>query len=104
MDMDLSEVTPFRRRVYEALLEVPEGEVITYKELGERIGCRSSQAIGQALKHNPFAKEIPCHRVVKSNLSLGGYFGESEGRLVEEKMQLLRSEGVHINDEGKIVR
>ncbi len=48
-------ITEFQRRVYLALLDVPKGQCITYKVLGERISCRSAQAIGQALRRNPFA-------------------------------------------------
>lgn len=81
-------ITEFQRRVYLELLNVPAGEVITYKELARRIGCRSAQAVGQALKRNPFAPEVPCHRVVGSNGSLTGYaFG------VEKKKELLAQEG-----------
>jgi methylated-DNA-[protein]-cysteine S-methyltransferase len=60
-------VTPFQVRVYEALLQVQKGRVTTYKELGAVIDCKSSQAIGQALKRNPFAPAVPCHRVVSTN-------------------------------------
>lgn len=48
-------ISEFQRRVYLALLDVPKGQCITYKALGERISCRSAQAIGQALRRNPFA-------------------------------------------------
>ena len=69
-------ITPFQRRVYIELLSIPAGTTITYGELAQRIGCRSAQAVGQALKRNPFAPEVPCHRVVAANGSLGGYFGQ----------------------------
>ena len=52
-----TKITPFQRRVYLALLDGPAGTTITYGELAKRIGCRSAQAIGQALRRNPFA---PC--------------------------------------------
>lgn len=74
------------------LLNVPAGATITYGELARRIGCRSAQAVGQALKHNPFAPEVPCHRVIAANGSLGGYFGEREGEMVERKRRLLNEE------------
>ena len=85
-------ITPFQRRVYMELLNVPAGATITYGELARRIGCRSAQAVGQALKHNPFAPEVPCHRVIAANGSLGGYFGEREGEMVERKRRLLNEE------------
>lgn len=90
--IDSSQITPFQRRVYLALLDVPRGTTITYGELARRIGCGSAQAIGQALKHNPFAPEVPCHRVVAADGSLGGYNGEREGEMIERKRKLLEEE------------
>lgn len=87
-----TEITPFQRRVYMELLNVPAGTTITYGELAQRIGCRSAQAVGQALKRNPFAPEVPCHRVVAANGSIGGYFGEREGEMIERKRRLLNEE------------
>jgi O6-methylguanine-DNA--protein-cysteine methyltransferase len=52
-------ITEFLRRVYLELLRVPRGKTITYGELARRIGCRSAQAVGQALKRNPFAPKCP---------------------------------------------
>ena len=85
-------ITEFQRRVYLALLEVPKGVTISYKELGERIGCRSAQAIGQALRRNPFAPDVPCHRVISSDGSIGGYMGHTMGEYVERKLELLKAE------------
>ena len=85
-------ITSFQRRVYLALLEVPAGETITYGELARRIGCRSAQAVGQALKRNPFAPDVPCHRVIAADGSLGGYNGRRDGEELERKRQLLNSE------------
>ena len=87
-----TEITTFQRRVYMELLNVPTGATITYGELARRIGCRSAQAVGQALKRNPFSPEVPCHRVIAANGSLGGYFGEREGEMIERKRQLLEKE------------
>lgn len=85
-------ITSFQRRVYLTLLEVPAGETITYGELARRIGCRSAQAVGQALKRNPFAPDVPCHRVIAADGSLGGYNGKRDGEELERKRQLLNSE------------
>lgn len=87
-----TEITPFQRRVYLALLDVPPGTTITYGELAKRIGCRSAQAIGQALRRNPFAPDVPCHRVVAADGSLGGYNGERDGEQIEYKRRLLEVE------------
>ena len=89
---ECTEITPFQRRVYMELLNVPAGVTITYGELARRIGCRSAQAVGQALKRNPFAPDVPCHRVVGANGSLGGYFGKREGDMIERKRRLLNEE------------
>lgn len=91
-------ITEFQRKVYLALLEVPRGEVVSYGELARRIGCRSAQAVGQALKKNPFAPEVPCHRVVSgdffsNNEALGGFHGQREGEMIARKRQLLEEEG-----------
>ncbi len=85
-------ITEFQRKVYLALLEVPRGETISYKDLGLRIGCRSAQAIGQALKRNPFAPEVPCHRVIASDGSIGGFHGQRDGEMIEKKIKLLEEE------------
>ena len=85
-------LTDFQRRVYLALLDIPQGTTITYGELARRIGCRSAQAVGQALRRNPFAPDVPCHRVVAADGSLGGYNGAREGAELERKRQLLESE------------
>lgn len=94
--------TPFQTRVYDACREIPAGKVCTYAELGRRIGCRSPRAIGQALKRNPFAPEVPCHRVIASDRSLGGFNGAREGVETERKRRLLTSEGVGFGEDGRV--
>lgn len=87
-----TDITEFQRRVYLELLRVPSGTTITYAELAQRIGCRSAQAVGQALRRNPFAPDVPCHRVVASDGSPGGYFGKTSGEMVARKTYLLEEE------------
>lgn len=84
----------FALRVYAALRKVPPGRVITYAALGRRIGCRSPQAIGQAVRANPFAPDVPCHRVIASDLSPGGFQGRTLGPALSKKLRLLAAEGV----------
>lgn len=88
-----TDISEFQRQVYLELLNVPAGTTITYGELARRIGCRSAQAVGQALKRNPFAPEVPCHRVVAADGSLGGYNGKRDGEQIERKRTLLKMEG-----------
>ena len=76
------------------MLNVPAGETITYAELARRVGCRSAQAIGQALKRNPFAPDVPCHRVIASDGSIGGYNGMRDGEQIDRKRELLESERI----------
>ena len=90
--LNSTHITDFQRRVYLELLNVPRGETITYGELARRIGCRSAQAIGQALRRNPFAPEVPCHRVIAADGSLCGFNGQREGEMIEKKRRLLEEE------------
>jgi methylated-DNA-[protein]-cysteine S-methyltransferase len=55
------------------------------------IGCRSAQAVGQALKKNPDAPRVPCHRVVSSDMRVGGFFGSLTD---PRKREMLEAEGV----------
>ena len=97
------EPTAFESKVYEALCRVPRGKVLTYKTLGEAVGCGSGQAIGNAMRRNPFAPEVPCHRVIPATLKLGGFMGDVIGEKIERKRKLLEAEGVRFDDGGKLV-
>ena len=88
------QVSDFARRVYAALCKIPPGHVITYAALGRRIGCRSPRSIGQALRANPFAPQVPCHRVIASDLSPGGFNGRTSGAALTKKLRLLAAEGI----------
>ena len=92
----MKEVSPFAARVYSALKNVPKGRVTTYQELAKAVDTRAYQAIGQVLRCNPFAPTVPCHRVVKSDGSLGGFAGQTSGKKIKEKITLLESEGVFV--------
>lgn len=90
-----NQVTPFQRKVYEALLKIPKGEVRTYAQVARAIGRpMAARAVGQAVKRNRWAPAIPCHRVVRSDGELGGY--SAPGGLAA-KRRLLAQEGVKIN-------
>jgi methylated-DNA-[protein]-cysteine S-methyltransferase len=95
----LRKPTKFEERVYSATLRIPSGRVTTYAQLAKEIGCRSPRAVGQALKRNPYAPEVPCHRVVRSDGSLGGYQGKEGNR---KKKRLLRQEGVRFKSDSQI--
>ena len=65
--------TLFQQRVWQALLSIPYGETVSYGELARMVGCKSAQAVGQAVGANPIALLIPCHRVIAAHGKLGGY-------------------------------
>ena len=90
--IDSKGISDFRLRVYLELLNVPRGSTITYGELARRIGCGSAQAVGQALRRNPFAPEIPCHRVVAADGSLCGFGGSRSAKALGRKAALLADE------------
>lgn len=87
-------VTPFQQRVYRAVSRIPEGKVATYRGVADFIGCGAPRAVGQALKVNPYAPQVPCHRVIATNLTLGGFQGELKGSAIQRKRCLLAREGV----------
>ena len=95
-------LTAFQREVFRLLLEVPRGFVTTYGRIATALGVKSAQAVGQALRHNPSAPQIPCHRVVLRTGELGGYGGDSTEVGVSKKQQMLRAEGVQFTPEGLI--
>lgn len=97
------EPTRFESKVYEALCRVPAGKVLTYKTLGQAVGCGSGQAIGNAMRRNPFAPEVPCHRVIPATLMLGGFMGDVIGESIERKRKLLEGEGVRFDGAGKLI-
>ena len=99
--LKMKKVTAFQEKVYETISEIPRGKVTTYKLVAEKIGCKSCQAVGQALKRNPYAPEVPCHRVISSSLKIGGFCGKSSGDKILKKIEMLRKEGVEFKG-GKL--
>jgi len=93
--MKKTEVTDFQKKVYRFTKRIPMGRVTTYALLAGAIGCGSCRAVGQALKRNPFAPRVPCHRVISSDLTVGGFEGSSKGLSISRKKVLLRREGVY---------
>jgi methylated-DNA-[protein]-cysteine S-methyltransferase len=82
--------TDFQVSVWKELLKIPRGRTKTYKEIAVAIGRpNSSRAVANACAQNPYAPDVPCHRVVRSDGSLGGYSAEGG---IERKRQLLEME------------
>jgi len=92
----------FQEKVWALCRKIPRGKVTTYKILAEKLGVKSYQAIGQALKRNPYAPQVPCHRVVASDGRLGGFMGQRTGKCLMKKTSLLRKEGISI-EKNKII-
>lgn len=74
--LNLQHLTPFQRTVYASLCAVGTGQTTTYKHLANAVGHpRSARAVGMCMRINPFVVLVPCHRVCKTDGSLGGYSG-----------------------------
>lgn len=86
--------SPFAQQVYALAKQVPVGKVTTYKDIAQAMNNQAYRAIGQTLRCNPYAPQVPCHRVVASNGSLGGFRGHKKGQAIKDKIALLKSEGV----------
>ncbi len=83
--------TKFQLAVWNEIAKIPFGETRTYKDLAIAIGKpSSSRAVANACGKNPYAPDIPCHRVIRSDGKLGGYSGKGG---VKTKKQLLKLEG-----------
>ncbi|KAJ9261333.1 hypothetical protein DTO212C5_8373 [Paecilomyces variotii] len=95
-------LTPYRRLVYRTLLSVPPGRWTTYAALSTYLNS-SARAIGNAMRTNPFAPDVPCHRVLATDRTIGGYKGAwgNGGSYAVEKTKLLKGEGVIFDDKGR---
>jgi methylated-DNA-[protein]-cysteine S-methyltransferase len=87
--------TPFQLRVWQALREIPVGEVRRYGDLAKQLGS-SAQAVGNACRANPAPLFVPCHRVVAAT-GIGGFGGATDGPELTAKRWLLAHEGVNID-------
>tara|TARA_A100001011_G_scaffold100572_1_gene105968 strand:+ start:55 stop:330 length:276 start_codon:yes stop_codon:yes gene_type:complete len=84
--------TKFQIKVWKYLKTIPKGQLRTYTEVAKAINQpKSVRAVANAIGKNPYAPKIPCHRVVRSDGSLGGYSGKGG---INTKRKLLKSEGI----------
>lgn len=89
------DLTVFQKKVLTAVMDIPHGEVRSYSWIAARVGSpRAKRAVGRALFINPYAPEVPCHRVIALNGSIGGYSGG-----IARKRVLLRKEGFKAKDQ-----
>jgi len=114
-------VTQHRWDVYDLTRKIPLGKVTTYKHLCDTLSSGSPRSVGSALRNNPFAPYVPCHRIIASDHFIGGFCGQwgphdkapakkaktdgGEGKedLVLKKMTMLAEEGVGFDSNGKVV-
>ena len=97
-------LTEFERSVLKAALAIPFGETRTYSWVAKRIGKpKAVRAVGSALRNNPWPLIIPCHRVIKSDGSLGKYAGKDTGRKKEliELERKLKQQVLSIRSKGR---
>lgn len=88
------DTSPFAKRVWEAMLRIPKGKVATYQTIAKWAGnSKASRAVGNACNANPFAPLAPCHRVVSSNGTIGGF---AHGP--KKKINLLKREGIVVRN------
>ena len=85
-------------QVYDILIQIPEGKVTTYGDIAKALGHpRASRQVGRILNKNPSPILVPCHRVIMSDGSIGGYaFGKAR------KKELLKKEGLSFNGDNTI--
>jgi O-6-methylguanine DNA methyltransferase len=97
-------LTPYRKRLYSTLCSVPRGRYTTYAAMSLFLNS-SARAVGNGMRNNPFAPEVPCHRVLAADGSIGGFCGSwgKDGEHASRKVKLLRDEGVRFNGKGKVV-
>jgi methylated-DNA-[protein]-cysteine S-methyltransferase len=103
----LSKLSSYQQSILRILTEVPKGMVTTYGDLAKELARRNqkwspnaSRAVGTTMKNNVCGPQIPCHRVIKSDGSIGNFRGGEEGA-VDVKIQMLKKEGVVVV-KGKI--
>ncbi len=85
----------FSQKVWNFTKKIPKGKVSTYKEIAKALNTKAYRAVGTALKNNPYAPKVPCHRVINSNGTIGGYKGKLNNK---EKIKILKKEGIEIKN------
>jgi O-6-methylguanine DNA methyltransferase len=88
----------FEERVWKFMEKIPRGKVTTYGLIARKLNTNAYRAVGNACRENPYAPRVPCHRVVKSDGTVGGFGGKTSGKTIEKKIQMLRKEGVEVRN------
>ena len=87
----------FNKRCYQKLALIPKGMISTYSEIAKSLDSNAYRAVGNAMAKNPHSVSVPCHRIIKSDGTLGGY-----ALGISKKIQLLKKEGIKIKN-NKVV-
>lgn len=87
-------MTTFAEQIYRLLRKVPKGQVTTYALLAKQLNSKAYRVVGTVLSNNPYAPIVPCHRVVRSDGTLGGFMGQTTGIAIMKKKKMLETEGV----------
>ncbi|KUJ11470.1 methylated-DNA--cysteine S-met [Mollisia scopiformis] len=99
-------VTEYQERVYALLCQIPRGKVSSYAALSKALSS-SPRAVGGALRRNPYAPEVPCHRIICADGSVGGFKGDAQDAPSKinqvEKLRLLKGEGVLFDEKLNLV-
>ena len=91
--IDLSRYPPFTQKVLLAARTIPWGKTLSYAGLAKKAGSpRASRAAASVMRNNPLPLIIPCHRVIRSDGSIGGFMGKTRGKEIELKIRLLERE------------
>ena len=92
VELDMRQVPPFHRRVFEVARTIPPGATLSYGEIAARLGePGAARDVGSALGQNPFPIVVPCHRVISAGGKLGGFSAHGG---IKTKLRLLSIEGV----------
>lgn len=109
--MQKKPIKTFTEKVIEIVAKIPKGKVMTYGEVAREAGAYGAgRAVGTIMKNNK-TPHIPCHRVVRSDGSIGEYNGINRNKLSnkevqdmsEAKIELLKEEGVQFSTNGKVI-
>jgi methylated-DNA-[protein]-cysteine S-methyltransferase len=93
----ISPAMSFNQKVWAVTARIPKGKVATYGDIARALKTKAYRAVGNALNRNPYAPQVPCHRVVGADGSLTGF-----AMGVEKKVQMLREEGITFRQDGRV--
>ncbi len=90
----------FKKKVLEIVSKIPRGKTMSYAEVAKAAGSpKAYRAVGNIMHNNPDPKRVPCHRVIKSDGTIGGYAGGTK-----KKIALLKKEGAIKTSKNHLVR